>query len=116
MNEFDRDMLLRAEAARFFDERVKKCFDAAFGDINCDLYIGFSHEYGTMDVSDGSVVNGKLTLYTNRPGIVIGKAGCNIDKLKAAFKEEFGFEYNVNIKEIKSGIYFHPKREDSKIL
>ena len=115
-NEFDDFMEERSLAAEFFNNRIKKCFDAAFGEINCDLFIGYSHEYGQMDCDTHETKNGKLTIYTNRPGIVIGKAGCNIDKLKAALKDEFGFDYNINIKEIRSGIYIKKRLNKDTVV
>ena len=42
-----------------------------------------------------------FTVWTDRPGIIIGKGGQNINILKEILKEEFGYDYEIDIKEIK---------------
>lgn len=42
-----------------------------------------------------------FTVWTDRPSIIIGKGGQNINVLKEILKEEFGYDYEIDIKEIK---------------
>lgn len=42
-----------------------------------------------------------FTVWTDRPGILIGKGGQNVEVLKAVLKEEFDRDYDVEFKEIK---------------
>lgn len=45
----------------------------------------------------------QLTLYTTRPGLLIGKAGVNIDKLKKMLADEFNKEWTIEFIEIRGG-------------
>lgn len=48
------------------------------------------------------VANGvRVTIHTARPGVVIGKKGEDIEKLKAALTAKVGLPVNINIEEIK---------------
>ena len=42
-----------------------------------------------------------LTIYTARPGLVIGKSGSEVDSLKKELKKLIGYEVVVNVNEIK---------------
>ena len=42
-----------------------------------------------------------ITIFTSRPGIVIGKAGSEVEKLKKELNKLIGYETNVNVSEIK---------------
>ena len=42
-----------------------------------------------------------ITIFTSRPGIVIGKAGSEVEKLKKELSKLMGYETNVNVSEIK---------------
>ena len=43
----------------------------------------------------------KLTIYTARPGIVIGKKGEDVEKLRAALTQKMGIPVQINIEEIR---------------
>lgn len=43
-----------------------------------------------------------VTLHTARPGVIIGRGGAEIDKLKAELQAKFGKTFNINIMEIKN--------------
>ncbi len=43
----------------------------------------------------------KLIINTARPGIIIGRKGAEVDKLKASLEKEYGNEVFVTVKEIK---------------
>ena len=48
------------------------------------------------------VANGvRVTIHTARPGVVIGKKGEDIEKLKKALTDKTGLPVNINIEEIK---------------
>ncbi len=42
-----------------------------------------------------------LTLYTSKPGIVIGKQGANVERIRQLLEREVGKKVNVKIEEIK---------------
>ena len=42
-----------------------------------------------------------VTLFTSKPGIVIGKQGSNVERMKASLETEFGKKINLKIEEIK---------------
>lgn len=69
------------------NERVLKRF---FFRINYKGIIGYKNNLGRVFV-----------VWTDRPGIIIGKGGQNIGILKEILKEEFGYDYKIEIKEIK---------------
>ncbi len=43
----------------------------------------------------------KAIIYTARPGIIIGRKGAEVDKLKAMLEQRYGREVYVTVKEIK---------------
>lgn len=43
----------------------------------------------------------KLIIHTARPGIIIGRKGAEVDKLKTGFEGQYGREVYVTVKEIK---------------
>ncbi len=43
----------------------------------------------------------RITIHTARPGIVIGKKGEDVDKLRAAVSREMGIPVHINIEEIR---------------
>lgn len=69
------------------NERVLKHF---FFRINYKGIVGYKNDLGRV-----------FTVWTDRPDIIIGKGGQNIDILKVILKEEFGYDYEIDIKEIK---------------
>lgn len=44
-----------------------------------------------------------FTIYTNHPGILIGKAGMLVNKYRDRLKEEFGKDNDIKFVEIKNG-------------
>ena len=51
---------------------------------------------GIVQISSLPTVRHKLTICTDRPGLMIGKGGCLIDKYREKIQKEYS-----NIKEIK---------------
>ena len=45
--------------------------------------------------------NKVFTVWSDKPGILIGKGGQNIQILKDILKEEIGYDYEIKFKEIK---------------
>ncbi len=43
----------------------------------------------------------KIIIHTARPGIIIGRKGAEVDKLKSGFEKQYGREVYVTVKEIK---------------
>eukprot|EP01155_Anaeramoeba_flamelloides_P047248 Anaeramoba_flamelloidesc40254_g1_i4.p2 GENE.c40254_g1_i4~~c40254_g1_i4.p2 ORF type:complete len:121 (+),score=8.33 c40254_g1_i4:822-1184(+) len=45
--------------------------------------------------------NAKITIYTARPGIVIGKKGEDVEKLRNAVSQMMGVPVHINIEEVR---------------
>ncbi|MBI4688447.1 MAG: 30S ribosomal protein S3 [Nitrospirae bacterium] len=45
--------------------------------------------------------NAKVIIYAARPGIIIGKKGAEVDKLKKELEQSIGKQVNIDIKEVK---------------
>ena len=56
-----------------------------------------------------------LEIYATRPGVLIGKAGVNINKLRDVLKEEFVKEWSIKFVEIRGSMII-PKKEDEWTL
>ena len=70
------------------NERVLRHF---FWRINYKGIVGYENKLGEK----------VFIVYTDRPGILIGKGGQNVDILKEILKEEFDYDYTIEFKEIK---------------
>ena len=70
------------------NERVMKNF---FYRIRYKGIVGYENNLGKKE----------FTLWTDRPGILIGKGGQNVEILKEILKEEFEYDYEIKFKEIK---------------
>lgn len=70
------------------NERVLKHF---FWRINYKGIVGYENSLGEKI----------FTVWTDRPGILIGKGGQNVEVLKEILREEFDRDYDVKFKEIK---------------
>lgn len=73
------------------NERVMKHF---FHKIECKAIIGYEN-----DTSKNI-----FTIWTDKPGIIIGECGKNVNILKDILKKEFEKDYDVKFKEIKGGM------------
>ena len=60
--------------------------------------IGIDYKFTVAYYND--IGKNEFTLYTNKPGILIGKYGKNLDILKTILFEEYGKIYSIKIKEI----------------
>ena len=70
------------------NERVLKHF---FWRINYKGIVGCENSLGER----------VFTVWTDRPCILIGKGGQNVEILKEILKEEFDYDYEIKFKEIK---------------
>lgn len=70
------------------NERVVKQF---FWKIGYKGIIGYKNSLG----------ENKFTIWTDNPGILIGRGGKNVDILKDVLKKEFNSNYDVEFKEIR---------------
>lgn len=91
MNENDW-MEFRAEAIRFAKERNSKLIDTWCKECGVTTPIGYYNDH-----------NGTMTIYTDKPGWLIGKGGEKVNKFKEALKQEFHREYEVKFVEVRGG-------------
>ncbi|MCP5172761.1 MAG: 30S ribosomal protein S3 [Pseudomonadales bacterium] len=75
--------------------------------LNCDLRV---RDFITKELSHASVSrleierpaqSARITIHTARPGIVIGKKGEDVEKLRSAVAEQMGVPVHINIEEIR---------------
>ena len=81
-----RGKVLEEQAER--NERVLRHF---FWRINYKGIVGYENNLGKR----------VFAVWTDRPGILIGKGGQNVEILKEILKEEFDYDYTIEFKEIK---------------
>lgn len=81
-----RGIVLEEQAEK--NERVLKHF---FWRINYKGIVGYENNLGEKI----------FTIWTDRPGILIGKGGQNVEILKEILKEEFSYDYKIEFKKIK---------------
>lgn len=82
---------LRGEVLEEMDERNERVLKHFFFRIGNKGIVGYENK---LDKN-------KFTVWTDRPGILIGKGGKNVDILKEELKKEFNRDYDVEFKEIK---------------
>ena len=72
-------------------ERNEKVMKNFFYSIGYKGIVGYENDLGKK----------VFTVWTDKPGILIGKGGQNIQILKDILKEEIGYDYKIKFKEIK---------------
>ena len=82
---------LRGEVLEEMDERNERVLKQFFFRIGNKGIVGY----------ENNLAKNKFTVWTDRPGILIGKGGKNVDILKEELKKEFNRDYDVEFKEIK---------------
>lgn len=82
---------LRGEVLEEMDGRNERVLKNFFFRIGNKGIVGYENK---LDKN-------KFTVWTDRPGILIGKGGKNVDILKEELKKEFNRDYDVEFKEIK---------------
>jgi|TARA_B100001540_G_C15773421_1_gene627492 small subunit ribosomal protein S3 len=85
----------------WYDE--KKYADRLKEDIILRRYVLKKYKMASLSKVEISRTSTKvvLTLYTARPGLIIGKSGSEVDSLKNELKKLIGYEVVVNVNEIK---------------
>ena len=82
---------LRGKVLEEMDERNKRVLKHFFFRIGNKGIVGYENKLGKK----------KFIVWTDKPGILIGKGGKNVDILKEELKKEFDRDYDVEFKEIK---------------
>lgn len=83
---------IRAEVNAWSRNRERKFLNDWCIEAKLKEPVGYDYDYK----------NG-FTIYTNHPGILIGKAGILINKYRDRLKEEFSKDNNIKFVEIKNG-------------
>ena len=91
---YDEDnwMALRAEAHEFMHNKHKKLIEDWCAECKVTAPIGYYNDH-----------NGTLTIYTDRPGYLIGKGGEKVTKFEEVLTKEFSKPYKVKFIEIRGG-------------
>lgn len=79
------------KALEEMDDRNERVVRHFFWRINYKGIVGYENDLGKKE----------FTLWSDRPGILIGKGGQNVEILKEILKEEFEYDYEIKFKEIK---------------
>ena len=82
---------LITEALEEMSERNERVMKNFFYSIGHKGVVGYENDLGKK----------VFTVWTDKPGILIGKGGKNVWILKDILKEEFDYDYEIEFKEIK---------------
>ena len=82
---------LRGEVLEEMGERNERVLKRFFFRTGNKGIVGYENKLGKK----------KFIVWTDKPGILIGKGGKNVDILKEELKKEFDRDYDVEFKEIK---------------
>lgn len=88
MSDFEQ---FRGQCLEEMEERNVRVLKRFFFCINYKGIVGYSN----------SLCDRIFTVYTDKPGILIGKGGSNVEILKQILNEEFNLDYTVKFEEIK---------------
>ena len=70
-------------------------------DLRESLKKRFSHAGVSRIETERAANKLKIDIYTSRPGIIIGRKGAEVDKLKAMLEKQYGHQVYITVKEIK---------------
>jgi ribosomal protein S3 len=84
---------IRSEAHNFMKEREERVIKQWLNEIGYIELIGYYRNSWKREVE----------IYATKPGVLIGKAGTNIEKFKHMLIEEFGGTWAVKLIEIRGG-------------
>ena len=90
VNDMDFEELI-GEALEEMQERNERVMKNFFYRIGYKGIVGYENDLGKK----------VFTVWTDKPGILIGKGGQNVEILKGILKEEFDHDYEIEFKEIK---------------
>lgn len=62
-----------------------------------------------------NICDREFTIYTTNPGMIIGKSGTNINRLKSILTMEFGGEWKVTLEEVR-GEFVNNRKELNDLL
>ena len=79
------------KALEEMSERTERVMKNFFYRIGYKGIVGYENDLG----------RNVFTIWTDNPGILIGKGGQNVWILKDILKEEFDYDYEIEFKEIK---------------
>lgn len=82
---------LRALVAQEIREETENTITEGLNEINFKGTVAYERD----------ISNHTLTIYTNRPGIIIGKGGQGYDAFTCIIKNRLGDEWKLVIKEIR---------------
>ena len=82
---------MRGQILEEMEERNVRVLKHFFFKINYKGIVGYENKLGEH----------KFIVYTDRPGILIGCRGKNVEILKEILKKEFDYDYTIEFKEIK---------------
>ena len=88
----DEWMQMREDARVYMKNRNTKILNAWCNEAKVRSPIGY---YNDLD--------GSITVFTDHPGALIGKAGTLVEKYKSQFNKEFNRDYKINFVEIRGG-------------
>lgn len=89
----DEFQIMRAEALEYISNKNRKLLEEWCKEINYTKPLGFYND----------IVNHTITLYVKYPGSIIGPQGKHIEILREKLKEEFSYNYNIKIEEVRGG-------------
>ncbi len=82
---------MRGQVLEEIAERNERVLRRFFWRINYKGIVGYENKLGAH----------VFVVYTDKPGILIGKGGENATILKEILKKEFDYDYTLEFKEIK---------------
>lgn len=85
-------MQAREDASIYMKNRNTKIIDAWCSEAHVTSPVGY---YNDLD--------GCITVFTDCPGALIGRAGTLVEKYKIQFNEEFHKDYKINFIEVRGG-------------
>lgn len=73
-------------------------------DINIRKYLGKKlKDAGVAKIQiERNNANTSVTIYSSKPGMIIGRSGTAIEDMKGELHKKFGEHFNVNVKELKN--------------
>ena len=98
--DYDKFQESRNNALIWMKEREKTVIESYLTDIGYDKPIFYQID----------ICNRELTIYTTNPGMIIGKSGTNINRLKSILTREFGAEWKVTLNEVR-GEFVNNRKE-----
>ena len=87
----DKWMQEREDALNYIQGKNVKILNAWCAEAHVTSPVGYYNDYET------------ITIFTDKPGWLIGKAGTLVEKYKTLFNEEFHKDYKIKFIEVQGG-------------